>query len=89
MKKLFNIYGRKVNKGETRAFSYADLSMGDSGAMCEHGSAYFYFCITRTAFLSACVRVGRQTGLFSFQHVALCCVHCFYAQIKSLYADGV
>lgn len=55
MKKLFNIYGRKVNKGGTHAFLYADLNMGDSGVVCEHGSAYFYLCITQTVSMPACV----------------------------------
>ena len=42
-KKVFNIYSRKVNKGERHAFLYADLNIGDSGVVCEHGSTYFYF----------------------------------------------
>lgn len=78
MKKLFNIYGRKVNKGETHAFSYADLNMGDSGAVCEHGSVCFYSCITRTVF-SACM-CACQLPFFS-QCMALCCVHC-YAMLR-------
>lgn len=88
MEKLFNIYGKKVNKGETHAFLYADLNMEDSGVVCEHGSAYFYFRITRTVCpcLLACVQAYFFLPSFRLRGV---CIAAMLRLDNGIYADRV
>lgn len=85
MKKLFNIYSRKVNKEETHAFFFnADLNMGDSRVVCEHGSAYFR--ITLSVSMPACV----CASFFFFSPVYSSVLRALLLCLdKSIYADRV
>lgn len=78
MKKMFNIYSRKVNKGEVCMCVCAhvcvscaqNLSVGDSGAVCERGSACLKLCIPPSLSVSACVPASSR--LASIRHSVVC-----------------
>lgn len=75
-----------MNKDETHAFSYADLKMRDNGAVREHGSVYFQFCITRTVFMLVCVRMSLVFSSILYGSVLCALLLCLD---KIIYVDTV